>query len=102
MKLRYLISMLILLIGIESCGDHDEEEVIYVQHQPHSMRVKKISGYNEFWKEFVLEVSYVNNKVIAVNRFNKTGRQMGDLNIRREQGKIYYELRDYVDRKSVV
>lgn len=94
--MRYLIYMFFLLAVLGACSDNNEKNITPGQRQPHAMRVKKITGYNEYWKEFTLEMSYVNNKVVAIDRFSKTGRQMGDLNIKREQGKIHYELRDYV------
>lgn len=96
MKIKYLIYIIVLLAGTTACSDNDEKNLIPGQREPHVMRVKKITGYNKHWKEFTLEMTYANNKLIAMNRFSKTGRQMGELSIRREQGKVYYEIRDYV------
>lgn len=95
MKMKYLIYTLVMLAGLWACSDDDNNSVPG-QRQPHTMRVKKITGYNEHWKEFALEISYVNNKVVAIDRYSKTGRQMGNLEIRRAPGKVTYTLRDYV------
>lgn len=96
MKMKYLIAVLIMLAGLCACHDDDDTQVIPGQRPAHAMRVKKISGYNEYWKEYTLEVTYANNKVVDIQRFSKTGRQMGGLGIQRSQGKVTYRLKDYV------
>lgn len=96
MKMKYLICIFVILAGLWACDDDDNNDNLPGQRQPHAMRVKKITGYNEHWKDYTLEISYVNNKVVDIKRFSKTGRQVGGLSIRRQSGKVYYELMDYV------
>lgn len=96
MKIKYLIAVLVLLTAFSGCKDDDDARFVSGQRTPHTMRVKKITGYNEYWKDYTLQVSYVNNKVVDLERFSKTGRKMGGLEIRREQGKVYYRLKDYI------
>lgn len=96
MKIKYLIAVFVLLTAFSSCKDDDDVQLVPGERVAHTMRVKKITGYNEYWKDYTLQVTYVNNKVVDLERFSKTGRKMGGLEIKREQGKVYYRLKDYI------
>ena len=60
------------------------------------MRVKEIVGYNSHWKDYTLKISYANDKIIDIERFNLNGRKVGGLEIRREQESVSYMLQDYI------
>lgn len=95
MRTRYLVSMLIGIAITCACQDNDDSGSIDLRPE-HKMRVKEIVGYNSHWKDYTLKISYANDKIIDIERFNLNGRKVGGLEIRREQESVSYMLQDYI------
>ena len=95
MRTRYLVRMLIGIAITCACQDNDDSGSIDLRPE-HKMRVKEIVGYNSHWKDYTLKISYANDKIIDIERFNLNGRKVGGLEIRREQESVSYMLQDYI------
>lgn len=95
MEIRYLINVLIGMVVACACQDNDDSEIVNPRPE-HQMRVSEIAGYNSHWKDYTLKISYMNDKVTDVERFNAHGRKVGGLEIERNQESVYYYLYDYV------
>ena len=94
LMLRNIGCLLLLVVAWVSCNDDDDVKMGKQIVNP--VRVKEIVGHNEHWGDYTLKLAYENNKISTVERFDKNGRQKGELVITKEQGVMTYSLDDYV------
>lgn len=94
LMLKNIGCLLLFAVAWISCNDDDNVKVGKQTVNP--VRVKEIEGHNESWGDYTLKLEYKNDKISTIERFDKNGRQKGELEITKEQGVMTYSLDDYV------
>ena len=94
LMLRNIGCLLLFAVAWVSCNDDDDVKVGKQIVNP--VRVKEIVGHNAHWGDYTLKLAYENDKISTIERFDKNGRQKGELVITKEQGVMTYSLDDYV------
>ena len=94
LMLKNIGCLLLFAVAWVSCNDDDNVKVGKQTVNP--VRVKEIEGHNESWGDYTLKLEYKNDKISTIERFDKNGRQKGELEITKEQGVMTYSLDDYV------
>lgn len=90
-----IIILFIAVLSVFACNKDDETSG-KENNKKNEMRAKTITGHNEQWGDFKLEMYYSKNKLDSAFRYDDKGRFLGSLSIEKKDGVYTYNIRDFI------